>query len=148
MENQTESTAICFSASLMGFYPQAWIDDGTYEDTLPADIITLTKDELVYRDGMPPVGKILGSRDGRPVWVDIPPPTREQQIAAAEVEKQSRIDSSNAYMNGKQWAGKAAMGRLTAAEKTQYNAWLDYLDVLEAVDTSLAPDITWPVQPA
>ena len=25
----------------------------------------------------------------------------------------------------------------------QYNSWLDYLDALEAVGTSSAPDISW-----
>ncbi|WP_275219723.1 tail fiber assembly protein, partial [Citrobacter freundii] len=30
----------------------------------------------------------------------------------------------------------------------QYNAWLDYLDALEAVDTSTAPDITWAQVPS
>lgn len=29
-----------------------------------------------------------------------------------------------------------------------YNAWLDYLDALEAVDTSSAPAIEWPTPPA
>ncbi|HCN8307127.1 TPA: tail fiber assembly protein, partial [Escherichia coli] len=43
--------------------------------------------------------------------------------------------------------GKAAMGRLKDAEKVQYNAWLDYLDALELVDTTSAPDIEWPEKP-
>ncbi|MFG1167277.1 MULTISPECIES: tail fiber assembly protein, partial [Enterobacteriaceae] len=41
----------------------------------------------------------------------------------------------------------AAMGRLKDAEKVQYNAWLDYLDALELVDTSSAPDIEWLEKP-
>ncbi|EOZ9308370.1 tail fiber assembly protein, partial [Citrobacter freundii] len=28
-----------------------------------------------------------------------------------------------------------------------YNLWLDYLDALEAVDISSAPDIEWPTPP-
>lgn len=40
------------------------------------------------------------------------------------------------------------MGRLKEAEKAQYNAWLDCLDALEAIDTSSAPDIEWPTLPA
>ncbi|HFT7878960.1 TPA: tail fiber assembly protein [Enterobacter roggenkampii] len=75
---------------------------------------------------------------------DIPPLTHEQQVALAESEKQRRINAANDFMNGKQWPGKAAMDRLTAAEKAQYNAWLDYLDALDAIDTSNAPDIDWP----
>ena len=83
-----------------------------------------------------------------PVWADIPPPTHEELVASANTEKQKRIDQANDNMNGKQWPGKAAMGRLKDSEKEQYNAWLDYLDELEAVDTSTAPDIKWPTPPA
>lgn len=42
-------------------------------------------------------------------------------------------------MNSRQWPGKAAIGRLKGDDLTQYNLWLDYLDALEAVDTSSAP---------
>lgn len=68
-------------------------------------------------------------------------------VAAADEEKQIKIDQANEYMNNKQWPGKAAMGRLKDSEKEQYNAWLDYLDELEVVDTSNAPDIIWPEAP-
>ncbi len=50
-------------------------------------------------------------------------------------------------MNSKQWRGKAAIGRLKGEELAQYNLWLDYLDALELVDTSSAPDIEWPTPP-
>lgn len=82
-----------------------------------------------------------------PTWVDIPPLCHEEEIAAAEAEKQYRIDQANEYINSKQWPGKAALGRLTDDEKAQYNEWLDYLDALESVDISSAPDINWPVPP-
>lgn len=39
------------------------------------------------------------------------------------------------------------MGRLKGDALTQYGLWLDYLDALEAVDTSSAPNIVWPTQP-
>ncbi|HCQ0095424.1 Caudovirales tail fiber assembly protein [Escherichia coli] len=51
-------------------------------------------------------------------------------------------------MNSRQWPGKAAIGRLKSEELAQYNLWLDYLDALELVDTSSAPDIEWPTPPA
>ena len=99
--------------------------------------------------GQPPEGKTIGvADDGMPAWVDIPPPTHEEQIAAAELEKQQLINQANNYMNSKQWPGKAAIGRLKDDELEQYNLWLDYLDALEVVDTSSAPDIEWPTPPA
>ncbi|QCT86079.1 phage tail protein [Escherichia sp. E4742] len=50
-------------------------------------------------------------------------------------------------MNSKQWPGKAAIGCMKGDELAQYNLWLDYLDALEAVDTSTAPEIDWPEEP-
>ncbi|WP_258987595.1 tail fiber assembly protein [Scandinavium hiltneri] len=78
----------------------------------------------------------------------LPEPTHDEFVAQADAQQQQLIDQANAHMNSKQWPGKAAIGRLKGDELAQYNAWLDYLDALEAVDTSSAPDIEWPTQPA
>ncbi|KAA1048897.1 tail fiber assembly protein [Pseudocitrobacter sp. 73] len=80
-------------------------------------------------------------------WVTDSEAQHVADAATAEAEKQSRIDQANDYMNSKQWPGKAALGRLKDTEKEQYNLWLDYLDALEAVDISSAPDINWPTPP-
>ncbi|AIU74081.1 hypothetical protein AT03_17890 [Hafnia alvei FB1] len=69
------------------------------------------------------------------------------EVAVMQAEKQARIDQANEYMNSKQWPGKAALGRLKEDDLAQYNLWLDYLDALEAIDISTAPDITWPEKP-
>lgn len=82
-----------------------------------------------------------------PVWENKPPLTHEEQVAIAEAQKITLTGQANDYMSDKQWPGKAAMGRLTDAAKEQYNLWLDYLDALEAVETSSAPDINWPESP-
>ena len=91
--------------------------------------------------------RVAGS-DGLPAWEKLPPPTKEEELTNAEREKQSRISAANGYINGKQWPSKLALGRLNDAEKSEFNAWLDYLDALELVDTSSAPDIEWPTPPA
>lgn len=97
----------------------------------------------------PPQGKIRIAGDDRlPAWADIPPPTHEELIEITESERQLLINQANEYMNSKQWPGKAAIGRLKGEELAQYNLWLDYLDALELVDTSSAPDIEWPTPPA
>jgi hypothetical protein len=82
-----------------------------------------------------------------PCWIDAPSKSKEQLIAEAEKVRQVLIAQANDYMNSKQWPGKAAIGRLKGDELAQYNSWLDYLDALEAIDTSSAPDINWPVPP-
>ncbi|HHG9211812.1 TPA: tail fiber assembly protein [Morganella morganii] len=74
-----------------------------------------------------------------------PPPTKEQLIAKAEYDKQALITEVQAETQLLQT--KLALGRITPDEKVRLNAWLDYLDELEAVDVSTAPDIIWPVKP-
>ena len=83
-----------------------------------------------------------------PVWIDIPEPTPGEIIAIAEYKKKILISDANSYISAKQWPGKAAIGRLKGDELAQYNLWLDYMDALELIDTSGAPDIEWPTPPA
>ncbi|ENQ6808828.1 tail fiber assembly protein [Escherichia coli] len=142
-------STIFFSPSINGFYDSRLLDEYKASNTLPDDAIEMTSDEVsTYYMVTPPSGKRLGVVNNRPAWVDIPPPTQEELVAVADVEKQKRIHSANDYMNNKQWPGKAAIGRLKGDELAQYNLWLDYLDALELVDTSSAPDIEWPTPPA
>lgn len=80
-------------------------------------------------------------------WVADPEAQRAYDITAAESRKQTLITQANDFMNGKQWPGKAAIGRLKGDELAQYEIWLDYLDALEAVDTTSPQDIKWPEAP-
>lgn len=80
-------------------------------------------------------------------WVTDTASQHAHDIQKAEAARERLIDQANDHMNDKQWPGKAALGRLKEAEKEQYNSWLDYLDALEAVDTTNALDIIWPEAP-
>ncbi|RJT45649.1 tail fiber assembly protein [Rahnella woolbedingensis] len=104
-------------------------------------------EEDFYKFRDVPSGQVLSNVNGLPAWVEAAPASHEEMVNAANYEKQNKISEANDYINSKQWPGKAAMGRLKDAEKVQYNAWLDYLDELEAVDTSAAPDISWTSAP-
>lgn len=137
-----------YSPSKNAFYYCGWKVEYDAAGTWPTDAIEVADDIHEKYSADPPKGKILiAGADGLPAWGDIPPPSHEEIVAQASVEKQNRIDAANVYMNGKQWPGKAAMGRLSDSEKAQYNEWLDYLDALEAVDTYTAPGINWPTSP-
>ena len=124
-----------------------YVEKGEWPEEKGVDI-----DEVIFREyfyDTPPEGKYrCVGEDGLPAWADIPPPTREEQIASAETKKQQLINQANEYINSKQWPGKASIGRLKGEELAQYNLWLDYLDALELVDTSSAPYIEWPTPPA
>lgn len=74
-----------------------------------------------------------------------PPPTKEQLIAKGEYDKQALITEVQAETQLLQT--KLALGRIDPDEKARLNVWLDYLDELEEVDVSTAPDIIWPVKP-
>lgn len=88
-------------------------------------------------------------------WVEIsreeaikianPPPTEEQLIEQAELQKQFLI--AEVSTETEMLRAKLALKRIKPDELELLNAWLDYLDELEAVDTTTAPDIDWPQKP-
>ncbi|WP_338457198.1 tail fiber assembly protein [Citrobacter portucalensis] len=135
-----------YSKSVSGFIPDQWMEDGTY-NPVPTDAIKLTKQEIKEFHCVSIPGKMVDVINGRLVWVDPTPPTHDEQVVAADAEKSRRINEANDYMNRKQWPGKVAIGRLKEDELAQYNLWLDYLDALEAIDTSMVPDLEWPYLP-
>ncbi|WP_446935132.1 tail fiber assembly protein [Morganella morganii] len=71
--------------------------------------------------------------------------TQEQRIEIAEEQKQYLI--AEVHTETRMLQTKLALGRIKDDEKALLNAWLDYLDELEAVNVSTAPDIIWPVKP-
>lgn len=69
---------------------------------------------------------------------------KADQVTAAEQQKQQLISTAMQSISVIQL--KLQAGRtLTDAEKARLNAVLDYIDEVTAVDTSAAPDISWPV---
>lgn len=136
-----------YDAVTNAFYPFAMQADYEAAGMWPKKGVVI--DEETFTEFQkPPAGKMrVAGEDGYPAWADIPPPTHEEQVAMADAQKQSLIDEANEHINSKQWPGKAAIGRLKGDELTQYGLWLDYLDELEVVDTSSAPNIEWPTPP-
>ena len=141
---------------------QAFYDENT--DVIPDDAVVITNEQHLslisgMNDGERRVyigttGELTLSDSKPSQWHTWDSDTNEwvisadAQIKLADDEKSRLTQGANDYINSKQWPGKAAMGRLKDPEKVQYNAWLDYLDALEAVNTLNAPDITWPEIPA
>lgn len=74
-----------------------------------------------------------------------PPPTIAQLIEQAETQKQYLI--AEVQTETQMLQTKLSLKRIKPAELELLNAWLDYLDLLEAVDTSTAPDIDWTKKP-
>lgn len=137
---------IFFSGSNLSFYDGDMKDDYVTAGTWPDDAVEMTdKERGAYWMQPAPEGKKLGCKKGRPAWVDVPPLTHEQHVTIAESQKQVLIAEVNTETEILR--AKLALGRIKDDEKVLLNAWLDYLDELETVDVSTAPDITWPVKP-
>lgn len=121
---------------------QIYVDAGTW----PEDGTAISDEVAGEFMGQYPQGKTLShDEDGQPCWADIPPLPKEQQIAEAEEKKAfliSEVESETAMLRA-----KLALERIRPDEETLLIAWLDYLDLLEAIDTSAAPDIDWPQKP-
>lgn len=128
-----------FKSSELSLYKEWDLDDAC--DITESVFSEFTKDRS--KEGLV---RIAGS-DGLPAWGYIPPLTHVELVAQAVAEKASRMVEANAYMNDKQWPGKAVLGRLKDDEKKLYGLWLDYLDALALINTSTAPAIDWPEKP-
>ncbi|NUL36315.1 tail fiber assembly protein [Kosakonia sacchari] len=135
-----------FSKSTLGFYPEASKEDYVKAGSLPDDVIEVSDEVRDEYNFSPPAGKKLGvDAEGHPVWVSR---TKQELIENALTYKQFLNEQAVAFITSKQWPGKAALGRLKDDEKEQYGIWLDYLDALEALDVTAAPDLNWPATPA
>lgn len=136
-----------FVPSVPTFIPEAWRNDGTYtEDRWPSDAVLLTEEETAtYWMVTPPEGKKLGVVDGKPAWVDIPPPKPEELIAIADREKASLRLLADSEISWRQDA--VDVGIATDEETLALAEWKKYRILLMRIDTSTAPEITWPEQP-
>ncbi|MGJ5663756.1 tail fiber assembly protein [Morganella morganii] len=135
-----------YSPKTNSFYATSLSDEYDSAGTLPDDAFTVEDSIYTEYSRKSPAGKIrVADKNGLPAWGDTPPLTDEEQIAEAEAKKQMLITEVNTETE--MLRAKLALGRIREGEKAQLNVWLDYLDLLEAVDTSPAPDIDWPQKP-
>ncbi|EFH5648120.1 tail fiber assembly protein [Escherichia coli] len=79
-------------------------------------------------------------------WVTDTVAQHSAAVGAAEAQRQSLIDTAMASISLIQLKLRAGRN-LTQAETARLNAALDYIDAVEATDTSTAPDVIWPELP-
>ncbi|WP_318368565.1 tail fiber assembly protein [Enterobacter sp.] len=134
-----------WSASNNAFFEKGQLENFISAGWLLSDIVDVDNDtfnEFVN----PPAGKVRVVKKGLPAWDGIPPPSQDELISYAEQQKQMRIDDalqSVSVIQLKLQAGR----KLTSEEAVKLNQTLDYIDAVEATDTSAAPDISWPAIP-
>jgi hypothetical protein len=134
-----------FSPSNTAFYSYTLKDLFDAAETWPTDAVDIS-DDVRGQFWVAPEGKILGAVDGMPAWVDAPPPTYEEAVATADNTKSALLASARSTIS--LWQTEILLGSISDADKASLTAWITYIKAVQAVDTSAAPNITWPVQPA
>lgn len=80
-------------------------------------------------------------------WKETSGPSKEGSIEQAKIMQTSLLNEAN--MTTSPLLLKLQLGRkLTDEETKKANAWLDYMDLLNAIDLNTAPDIEWPTKPS
>ncbi|EOX8496984.1 tail fiber assembly protein [Salmonella enterica] len=117
-----------------------------YEEagTWPVNGADVDDETMAIYTGIAPQGKMLGSdKEGNPVWVDIPPPSAEQQIVQAEQKRTTLRSIADKEIAWRQDAFDAEIA--TAEEAAALFEWKKYRVLLMRVDTA-KPE--WPTPPA
>ena len=92
--------SVFFSPGSKSFYLQELFPE--YEDagTLPDDVIEITRETYEQFLGLHPEGKEIGAdSSGRPIWINSPPPSKEDEVLMAEMKKISLVSEANTYIN-------------------------------------------------
>ena len=131
-----------FSPSTLGFYPIEMKEEYLTNGSLPSDVIVVSDSVRNEYNFAPPEGKQLSSSQNMPVWIDIPPATREELIADAEREKLRLKAVADDEISWRQDAVDA--GIATAEETAALSEWKKYRVMLMRVDTAKP---VWPTPP-
>lgn len=67
-------------------------------------------------------------------------------VSAAQAEKSAHISEANNVTQA--WQTQLMLGIITDGDKASLKKWMQYIQAVQAVDVSVAPDISWPVKPA
>lgn len=78
-------------------------------------------------------------------WVTDDAAKKSADVKAADLQKTTLIQRAGENISPLQDA--VDLGMATDEEKSRYDAWRKYRVLLTRVDTSLAPDISWPEPP-
>ncbi|HHO9698853.1 tail fiber assembly protein [Citrobacter braakii] len=135
--------AFVYSASQNAF----WYADSP---SRPKDAVDINLD--VFEEfAITPVGdkRRVAGEDGLPSWEDIPPPTaaeiKAKAIAEAEQKKSQLLAEASDVTKG--WQTDLMLGIISDDDKETFIIWRKYIQALDSIDTSFAPEIEWPTMP-
>lgn len=78
-------------------------------------------------------------------WVTDNDAQHAADVAEAEQQKTSMLKDANATIS--LWQTELQLGIISDDDKASLIAWIGYIKAVQAVETSTAPEITWPEQP-
>ncbi|HID5226614.1 TPA: tail fiber assembly protein [Enterobacter roggenkampii] len=135
-----------WSPSRNAFIPAGMVEDYRNAGWDIDELIPVDDDVFAEYSAAPPDGKIRGiSASGLPEWADVPKLTTDEQIALAERKRQTLLAQANEITAD--WRTELELGMIDDNDKAKLTAWMKYIKAVKAVDTSKAPDITWPDKP-
>lgn len=118
--------------------------------------------ETVYSvtDGTPSIVKVIGEYptgttpekpstpydkwDGK-AWVTDADDQKNGDVEKAKAKKSSLLSEVDSYTRS--WQTQLMLGIINDKDKQTLTEWMRYYQKVQAVDLSLAPDITWPEKP-
>lgn len=136
-----------YSARNNAFYPESLKEDYLAADSWPEDAVMVEQsvyDEFAANRYPEDKFRVTGE-DGLPRWDNAPEPTEEQLIDSAETRRNQLMKAANAAIVPLQDAVELDIA--TDAEIALLKEWKKYRVLLNRVDTSLAPEISWPDLP-
>ncbi|EGJ7483050.1 tail fiber assembly protein [Escherichia coli] len=127
------------SLAMSGFY----IEGASAE--IPDDAVEL--DEQTYNalmEGNHEEGMEIDFSSFPPTLVKAMP-TTDQLIEIAEQQKAQKL--SDAQNKISLWQTELQLGIISDEDKASLIAWVGYIKELQSVDTSVVPDVDWPIEP-
>ncbi|EME0189276.1 tail fiber assembly protein [Escherichia coli] len=92
-------------------------------------------------------GKVrIAGDDGLPAWGDIPPPTHDELIDAAEQVRQQLLVHADATMLD--WRTELMLGEISDANREKLSAWLAFKNDVKSTNVTIDPEhVIWPAFP-
>lgn len=138
---------IYFSAKTKGFYPTNIVSKERYENnnSWPDDTVEVSVSDFEKYISTPPIGMMLGSKNGSPAWVNESQSEKGVLVKIAEIKKQQLMNEADKKISPLERSVRLNMANDT--EKAQLEAWERYSVLLNRVNTDDAPEILWPESP-
>lgn len=143
--DEKEGFAICRTVSLDGWEYVADHRGETVYDTETGQPVEITSpgeyaDNVTTIAPSTPYDRWNGS-----AWVADEEAQKNAQVVEAQHKKTSLLAEAQSTIS--LWQTELQLGIISDDDKASLIAWMKYIQALNAVDTSTAPDIEWPVKP-